>query len=111
MDSKSGKSWVFGLGRGPAGTTGPLPLERMRKGGEPGTRGCILSPPGKQNENSGFVPFAQISWHLGLSRLRLLDRVVGCRFRIEWYTNTRVNGNTKGEKWTAGLSLSLFVPL
>jgi hypothetical protein len=31
MDSKSAKSWLFGLGRGPAGTTGSLPLERMRK--------------------------------------------------------------------------------
>ena len=31
MDSKSGKSWLFGLGRGPERTAGSLPLERMRK--------------------------------------------------------------------------------
>ena len=31
MDSKSGKSRLFGLGREPAGTTESLPLERMRK--------------------------------------------------------------------------------
>jgi hypothetical protein len=35
------------------GTTGSLPLERMRKGGEPGNRGYTLWWPGKQNGNSG----------------------------------------------------------
>jgi hypothetical protein len=39
----------------PRGRKGALPLERMRKGGEPGTQGCILSSPDKQNGNPGLI--------------------------------------------------------
>ena len=39
MDPKSGKSSPFDLGRGPAGHDRVMPLERMPKNGEPGTRG------------------------------------------------------------------------
>ena len=43
MDSKSGKSWFLGLGRGPAGTTWSSPLERMRKGWRAGHSGVYSS--------------------------------------------------------------------
>jgi len=34
MDSKSGKSWLFGLGRGPAGRQGLRRWNECEKGGE-----------------------------------------------------------------------------
>ena len=39
----------------PRGRKGALPLERMRKRREPGTQGCILSSPDKQNGNPGSI--------------------------------------------------------
>lgn len=47
MDSKSGQSWFLGLGRGPAGTTRSLPLERMRKTWRAGHSG-VYSPVARQ---------------------------------------------------------------
>jgi hypothetical protein len=45
MDSKSGRSWVFGLGRGHAGHDRAFAVgTNAKKGCEPGTRGCITLP-------------------------------------------------------------------
>jgi hypothetical protein len=61
MDSKSGKSRLFGLGRGPAGRQGLRRWNECEKGGEPGTGEYILRWLGKQNGNSGSVCFVLVA--------------------------------------------------
>ena len=88
MDSKSGKSSLFGLGRVHAGTTASLPLEQIRRRWRAGHSGVGCLAAERQNVNPG----KELNFHAICLNFLFIRNNLGDIIRSGWLKPAKGRG-------------------